>query len=126
MLRTHSRLARRSSSDLRAIDRATRRIEELTVILDRQLNGESREEERLKHLRQATGQITRSANDGIQAYRRVASALRAEAVHADADAAEVEQASKNLADARARMLEALEVASKRYPWAPPWRAEAAE
>jgi hypothetical protein len=126
LLRTHSRLARRSSSDLRAIDRATRRIEELTVILDRQLNGEAREEERLKHLRQATGQITRSANDGIQAYRRVASALRAEAVHADVDSAEVEQASKNLADARGRMLEALEVASKRYPWAPPWRAEAAE
>jgi hypothetical protein len=126
LLRTHSRLARRSSSDLRAIDRATRRIEELTVILDRQLTAEAREDERLKHLRQATGQITRSANDGIQAYRRVASALRAEALHADADTVEVEQASRALADARARMLEALEVASRRYPWAPPWRATAAE
>ena len=126
MLRAHSRLARRSSSDLRAIDRATKRIEELTVILDRQLTSEAREEERLKHLRQATGQITRSANDGIQAYRRVASALRAEELHADADTQEVEQASQNLADARARMLEALEVASKRYPWAPPWRATADE
>ena len=126
MLRTHSRLARRSSSDLRAIDRATRRIEELTVILDRQLGSEPREEERLKHLRQATGQITRSANDGIQAYRRVAAALRAEGEHADVDPAELEQATQALADARGRMLEALEVASKRYPWAPPWRATAAE
>jgi hypothetical protein len=126
LLRTHSRLARRSSSDLRAIDRATRRIEELTVILDRQLAGESREEERLKHLRQATGQITRSANDGIQAYRRVASALRAEGQHADVDAAEVDHATRALADARARMLEALDVASRRYPWAPPWRATEAE
>jgi hypothetical protein len=126
LLRTHSRLARRSSSDLRAIDRATRRIEELTVILDRQLASEAREDERLKHLRQATGQITRSANDGIQAYRRVASALRAEEQHADADAVEVEQATRALADARGRMLEALEIASRRYPWAPPWRATAAE
>ena len=126
MLRTHSRLARRSSSDLRAIDRATRRIEELTVILDRQLASEPREDERLKHLRQATGQITRSANDGIQAYRRVASALRAEAQHADADTVEVEHATRSLADARGRMLEALEVASKRYPWAPAWRATTAE
>ena len=109
MLRAHSRLARRSSSDLRAIDRATLRIEELSGILDRQLSSEERDEERLKHLRQATGQITRSANDGIQAYRRVSQALRAEAQHPDADALEVADAeSRALADARARMLTALE------------------
>jgi septal ring factor EnvC (AmiA/AmiB activator) len=118
LVRASSRLARRSSSDLRAIDRATRRIEELTVILDRQLSTEDREEERLKHLRQATGQITRSANDGIQAYRRISQALRAEASHADADPVEVADATRALADARARMLAALEVASRRYPWAP--------
>jgi hypothetical protein len=118
LLRARSRLARRSSSDLRAIDRATRRIEELTVILDRQLSTEDREEERLKHLRQATGQITRSANDGIQAYRRISQALRAEESHADADPVEVADATRALADARARMLAALEVASRRYPWAP--------
>ena len=119
--RANSRLARRSASDLRAIDRATQRIEELAVILERQLTSEDREEERLKHLRQATGQITRSANDGIQAYRRVSQALRAEAQHADADALEVADASRALADARARMLAALEVASRRYPWAAPWK-----
>ena len=54
----------------------------MSGILDRQLSSEERDEERLKHLRQATGQITRSANDGIQAYRRVSQALRAEAQHA--------------------------------------------
>ncbi len=120
MLRAHSRLARRSSSDLRAIDRATKRIEELTLILDRQLSTEDRDEERLKHLRQATGQITRSANDGIQAYRRISQALRAEAAHADADPVEVADATRTLAEARTRMLAALEVASQRYPWAAPW------
>jgi len=126
LLRAHSRLARRSSSDLRAIQRATTRIEELSVILDRQLSTEEREEERLKHLRQATGQITRSANDGIQAYRRVSQALRAEAQHADADALEVADATRALADARARLLAALEAASRRYPWAEPWGAPATE
>jgi hypothetical protein len=120
VIRSHSRLSRRSSADLRAIERATKRIEELSTILDRQLKGDARPEEQLKHLRQATGQITRSANDGIQAYRRVSQALRAEAEHADADQAEVTRATQNLADARARMLAALETASQRYPWAAPW------
>jgi TolA-binding protein len=122
LLRAHSRLARRSASDFRAIDRATKRIEELSVILDRQLSSEEREEERLKHLRQATGQITRAANDGIQAYRRITQALRAESSHADADAAEVADTTRALSEARTRMLAALEVASRRYPWAAPWKA----
>jgi len=120
LIRSHTRLSRRSSADLRAIDRATKRIEELSAILDRQLKGETRPEEQLKHLRQATGQITRSANDGIQAYRRVAQALRAEGEHPDADGTEVTRAQQVLADARARMLTALEAASRRYPWAEPW------
>jgi hypothetical protein len=121
--RASSRLARRSASDLRAIDRATLRIEELSHILDRQLSAEDRDEERLKHLRQATGQITRSANDGIQAYRRVSRALRAETALADCDENEVAAATRALADARTRMLEALEAASRRYPWAEPWGVE---
>ena len=109
---------------MRAIERATKRIEELAVILERQLGAEGREEEQLKHLRQATGQITRSANDGIQAYRRITAALKTERTHADADAAEIAFATQALSDARARMLGALEVASRRYPWAPPWKTEA--
>jgi hypothetical protein len=120
LIRSHSRLSRRSSADLRAIDRATKRIEELSTILDRQISGDARPEEQLKHLRQATSQITRSANDGIQAYRRVSQALRAEAEHPDVDAAEIARATEVLAGARSRMLEALEAASRRYPWAAPW------
>ncbi len=120
MLRSRSRLIRRSAADLRAIDRATRRIEELGGILDRQLRGETRPDEQLKHLRQATGQITRCANDGIQAYRRVSQAIRTESDQKDADEAEIAAATQTLADARSRMLAALEVASRRYPWADPW------
>lgn len=120
MLRSNSRLERRSAPGLRALERTTRRIEELDGILGRQLTAETREDERLNHLRQATGQITRAANDGIQAYRRVAAALKAEAAEADADPDEVAMATKVLADARARLMTALEVASRRYPWAAPW------
>lgn len=78
----------------------------------------------MRHLRQATGQITRSANDGIQAYRRVSQALAAEKSHVDADRAETERTRRELSRARARMLHALELASKRYPWAKPWEPDA--
>lgn len=87
------------------------------MILDRQMKGDARPEEQMRHLRQATGQITRTANDGIQAYRRVAQALRTESEHADADGEEVERTTAALAAARARMLAALEIARRRYPWA---------
>jgi hypothetical protein len=120
LIRPSTRLARRCTADLRAIRKATRRIAELTAILDRQIGAESRPEEQLRDLRQATGQITRSANDGIQAYRRVSQALAAEASHADSDPEEIERTTRDLAEARAGMLAALDVASKRYPWAEPW------
>jgi hypothetical protein len=106
---------------LRAIRSATTRIEELTSILDRQIGADSRPEEQMRHLRQATGQITRSANDAIQAYRRVTQALVAEKSHADADREETERTRRELARARRAMLRALELASKRYPWADPWQ-----
>ncbi|MGH2445581.1 MAG: hypothetical protein ACRDGD_06025 [Candidatus Limnocylindria bacterium] len=121
MLRSQTRLSRRSTSDVRAIRRATKRIEELSAILDRQLVGEPRPEEQLRHLRQATGQITRTANDAIQAYRRVSQALRIESEQADADETEIARATEELSSARAAMLHALEVASRRYPWAEPWK-----
>jgi HAMP domain-containing protein len=123
LTRQNTRLARRCAADLRLIGRATQRIRELSVTLDRQMLGDARPQEQLRHLRQATGQITRSANDGIQAYRRVAQVLRAEAEHANADSDEIERAGESLAAMRAEMLEALEVASRRYPWADPWRPD---
>lgn len=118
---SHTRLSRRSAADLRAIARATRRIEELTRTLDEQLSARAGAEDQLPELRRATRQITQSANDGIQAYRRVAQAIRAEESQDDGDAAEIERTSVVLAQARTRMLDALEVASKRYPWADPWQ-----
>ena len=74
----------------------------------------------MRHLRHATGQITRAANDAVQAYRRVSGALRAEAAHPDVDHEELEQARRELAKARAAMLEVLKSAGDRYPWAEPF------
>lgn len=118
MIRPNSRLQRRSAASLRALERATRRIEELEVILQRQLADEQREGERMNHLRQAAGQITRAANDGIEAYRRVSAALKAEAGQADADADELALATELLAESRRRLMSALEVAHRRYPSVP--------
>jgi hypothetical protein len=123
LIRSTTRLSRRSSGDLRAIRRATTRIEELSAALDRQLLRESRPDEQLRLLRQTTSQITRTANDAIQAYRRVTEGLRAESERSDTDPSEAARLSEALADARAEMLNALEVASQRYPWAKPWRPD---
>jgi hypothetical protein len=117
-----TRLSRRSGPDLRAIRRATRHIQELTAALDLQLVADPRPAEQMRNLRQATGQITRAANDAVQAYRRVSGALRAEAAHPEANAEEVELARRELASARAAMLEVLKSASLRYPWATPFGA----
>jgi hypothetical protein len=121
LIRSTTRLSRRSSGDLRAIRLATTRIEELSATLDRELLREVRPEERLRLLRQTTSQITRTANDAIHAYRRVTEGLRAEAERSDTDPSEVTRLSEALGEARNEMLNALEVASQRYPWAKPWR-----
>jgi len=110
-----TRLSRRSAHDIRAVDRAATRIEEQSVILERHLAAEGRAEEQLRHLRHATGLITRSANDGVQAYRRASVAIRAETEREDADPDEVRRATEDLRTARARMLAALEVAGRHYP-----------
>jgi hypothetical protein len=123
LIRSTTRLSRRSSGDLRAIRRATTRIEELTAALDRQLLREARPEEQLRLLRQTTSQITRTANDAIQAYRRVTEGLRVESERDDTDPSEAARLSEALSDARTEMLHALEVASQRYPWAKPWRPD---
>ena len=99
------------------MDSAARRIEEQTAILDRQLATEGRSEEQLRHLRHATGQITRSANDGVHAYRRALLAIKQESERDDVDPDEVQRTSEHLRAARARMLAALDIAGRRYPWA---------
>ncbi len=115
-----TRLGRRTS-DLRVLQRATANIDELNAALDRQLAGEPAEHERMRLLREATNQITRSANDGIQAYRRVSAAVRSEEARSDAaDAAELLRIQSALETARRDLLRALEETSRRYPWASPW------
>jgi hypothetical protein len=121
LIRATTRLSRRSSGDLRVIRRATTRIEEVSASLDRQLLAELRPDEQVRLLRQATSQITRAANDAIQAYRRVTEGLNQETQRGDTDPSEAERMARTLADARSEMLEALDVASRRYPWAKPWR-----
>ena len=121
LTRATTRLSRRSSGDLRVIQRATTRIEEVSAALDRELLAELRPDEQVRLLRQATSQITRAANDAIQAYRRVTEGLQAENQRGDTDPSEAERMTQTLATARSEMLEALEVASRRYPWAKPWR-----
>ena len=71
----------------------------------------------MRHLRHATGQITRSANDGVHAYRRALVAIKQESEREDADDAEVQRVAEHLRTARARMLAALDIAGRRYPWA---------
>jgi hypothetical protein len=123
LIRSTTRLSRRSSGDLRAIRHATTRIEELSAQLDQELARELRPEEQLRLLRQTTSQITRTANDAIQAYRRLTEGLRAESERGDTDPAEAVRTGQAIADARSEMLNALEVASRRYPWAKPWRPD---
>lgn len=124
-----TRLARRAT-DLRLLQRATVHIDELNRALDRQLAAESLEAERMRLLREATNQITRAANDGIQAYRRVANAVRTEEARAGGVASdESRQLHAALEQARRDLLQVLEETSRRYPWATPWQnseASAAE
>ncbi len=114
-----TRLGRRTS-DLRVLQRATAHIDELNQALDRQLATEQVEAERMRLLREATNQITRSANDGIQAYRRVAGAIKAEEARSDVDPDELRRIQSALDAARAELLQVLEATSRRYPWASPW------
>jgi hypothetical protein len=122
LINASTRLSRRSSADLLVIQRATTRIEEVSASLDQQLLREQRSTEQVRILRGATSQITRAANDGIQAYRRVSAGIQAERERSDIDPLEIVRMTESLARAREGMLEVLEVASRRYPWAKRWRS----
>lgn len=75
----------------------------------------------MRLLREATYQITRTANDGIQAYRRVAETIRRELEMERGDRSGAEHMNAILQEARTDILTALDESSRRYPWAPPWR-----
>jgi delta 1-pyrroline-5-carboxylate dehydrogenase len=115
----HTRLGRRVP-DLQLLQRAPGSIADLIEILDRRLAEEQRPEERLRMLREATNQITRTANDAIQAYRRARAAVSAELEMPDGDWPHARKMSAQLDLARADVLKALEQTSHRYSWAEPW------
>ena len=114
-----TRLGRRGL-DLQRVQRSAALIEALNADLDRRVAATTRPEERLRLLREATNQITRAANDAIQAYRRVAEAVRIELETKSGDEQAALEMREALNGARADLLRVLGVASQRYPWAKPW------
>jgi hypothetical protein len=103
--------------DISLVERAAPQITELGADLDRRLKRESRTPERLRLLREATNRITRTANDAIQAYRRARRSLDAELQRTNADVDGVRRLEERLTVARTDVLQALDAANGRYPWA---------
>ncbi|MDQ2674920.1 MAG: hypothetical protein M3Y40_09720 [Chloroflexota bacterium] len=102
-------------ADVAMVQRASVEIEALGADLDRRLQRETRSTERLRMIRETTNQITRLANDAINAYARASRAVRAEEQRADADPAAARDMRRRLDEARAAMLAVLDLASQRYP-----------
>lgn len=116
---SYSRLGRRVG-DVRVVERAHASILDLSASLDRRLLAEGSPAERLRLLRETTNQITRTANDAIQAYRRASAAVDVELQIARGDAQLARKMRQRLGRARGDLLGVLEVASRRYEWAEPW------
>ena len=115
----NARLARRTA-DLRVVQRTTSAIIEMNQSLDRQLATEQRPSERLRMLRETTNQITRAANDAIQAYRRARATVDAELQIPSGAHGHAERMRAELDAARDEVLGALRETSHRYAWAQPW------
>lgn len=110
---SNTRLGRREP-DLEFIRATPAAIADLTATLDRRLATERRPEERMRMLRETTNQITRTANDAIQAYRRTKAAVVAELKMPNGDWAHAKRLDLQLASARLDVLAALEATSHRY------------
>ncbi len=117
--RSQTRPGRRST-DVRVVQRATTSIVDLNESLDRAMRAEPRPDERLRMLRATTNQITRAANDAIQAYRRARAAVHAELQMPGGDRKQAQRMQLLLDGGRADILRVLEVTSRRYSWADPW------
>lgn len=109
----NTRLGRREP-DLQLIQGTPAAIADLIQTLDRRLADEERPSERLRMLREATNQITRTANDAIQAYRRTRAAVNAELAMPNGDWAHAKRMSADLTVARRDVLASLEETSRRY------------
>ena len=105
---------------MRAVERAAASVIEMNDSLDRLLATEQRPSERLRMLRETTNQITRAANDAIQAYRRARAAVDAELAMATGAHEQAEQMRLSLVTGRAALLAALQETSHRYAWSAPW------
>jgi hypothetical protein len=117
--RRYTRVARRIP-DVRAVQRASASILDIGSALDRRQLAERRPAERLRMLREATNQITRTANDAIQAYRRASATVHAELAIPDGDHDEARAMRLELEAGRSELLRVLELMSGRYSWADPW------
>jgi hypothetical protein len=109
----HRRLANRYE-DVDIVEGASQLIRELDAALDRQLAAERRPSERMRMLRETTNRITRAANDAAQAYARTSRGIRTELERPDADVVGAELMRARLDAARGKLLQALEVANRRY------------
>ena len=110
----NTRLGRREP-DVLLLQQAPERIAEYTRILDRRLADEQRPSERTRMLRETTNQITRTANDAIQAYHRARASVSAELEMPDGDHAHAKRMGTQLEAARKDVLAALELTKHRYP-----------
>jgi hypothetical protein len=111
---TQHRLGLRRN-DLEIVESASSAIADLGVELDRHLAMERRPSERMRMLREATNRITRTANDAVHAYRRASRAIKTELERPDVNVEAAELMRARLDEARGRVLQALAVASERYP-----------
>ena len=111
----HTRLGRRRA-DIRVVQDASVAITELRETLDKRLLSEHRESERLRMLRETTNQVTRTANDAIQAYVRLRSALSTEIERPEGDHEAAIEMQGLLREARAEVLKAIETMNERYAW----------
>jgi hypothetical protein len=117
--RRFTRVARRVP-DVRAVQRASASIVDIGSALDRRQRDERRPAERLRMLREATNQITRTANDAIQAYRRASATVHAELALPEGDHEAARAMRLELEAGRSELLRVLDVTSGRYAWAAPW------
>lgn len=111
----HTRLGRRHA-EIRVVQEASASIIELGETLDRRLVGETRESERLRMLRETTNQVTRTANDAVQAYARLRSALSVEMERPEGDHETAHEMQRLLLEARGNVLDALEALKRRHAW----------
>jgi hypothetical protein len=110
----NTRLGRREP-DLLLLQQAPATIADFTRTLDQRLANEERPAERMRMLREATNQITRTANDAIQAYHRARASVNAELAMEEGDRVHAERMGVQLELARKDVLAALETTRHRYP-----------